>query len=132
MRTWVSPTALAAVALVVCATRAPAQEKVSLPSGVTEELIAQGAQVYKGPGICSSCHGPDGKGVPHLGSNLADAEWAHSDGSYEGILQSIRTGVGTDESTIGVAMPPKGGSRISDEQLSAVAAYVWSLRRPSQ
>jgi mono/diheme cytochrome c family protein len=120
------------VALTVCATRAPAQEKTALPSGVTEEMIAQGAEVYKGPGICSSCHGPDGQGVPNLGSNLADAEWTHSDGSFEGILKSIETGVGADKSTNGVAMPPKGGGPISDEQLSAVAAYVWSLSQPSK
>jgi hypothetical protein len=53
----------------------------------------------------------------------------HSDGSYEGISQSIEAGVSADKSTIGVAMPPKGGS---DEQLRAVAAYVWSLSQPSK
>ncbi len=108
---------------------ARAQAPDSLPPGVTAKMVTEGASLFTGPGICIACHGPDGKGIPNLGANLTDTEWLHSDGSYEGILKTIRDGVGPDESSTGTAMPPKGGSSLTDEQLKAVAAYVWSLRR---
>ncbi len=85
--------------------------------------------MFKGPGVCSACHGPDGAGVPNVGANLQDGEWVHSDGSFEGILSTIMQGVAADKSSTGGVMPPKGGGALSDEQLEAVAAYVWSLRQ---
>ncbi len=78
-----------------------------------------------------ACHGTDAKGIPNLGADLTDQEWIHSDGSFEGILKSIIDGVTSDKSTTSTVMPPKGGSRISPEQLKAVAAYVWSISRKS-
>jgi cytochrome c5 len=53
-----------------------------LPAGVTAAMVAEGKTVFEGAGICTSCHGPAGEGVPNLGANLADDEWVHSDGSY--------------------------------------------------
>lgn len=99
-----------------------------LPEGVTPEMIAQGKEIFTGPGICATCHGPDGKGVPNLGANLTDTQWVHSDGSYPAIVNTILSGVAAEKSTTGTPMPPKGGSMITDEQVKAVAAYVWSLR----
>lgn len=119
--------ALVAFGLVIAAPAVQAQEE--LPDGVTEELIAEGKSVFGGAGICMVCHGPEGKGVANLGADLADDEWLHSDGTYEGILATIETGVPADKSSNGSVMPPKGGGSISDEQLKAVAAYVWSLGR---
>lgn len=119
--------ALVAFGLMLTAPAVQAQEE--LPDGVTEELIAEGKSVFGGAGICMVCHGPEGKGVANLGADLADDEWLHSDGTYEGILATIETGVPADKSSNGSVMPPKGGGSISDEQLKAVAAYVWSLGR---
>jgi mono/diheme cytochrome c family protein len=101
--------------------------KQEMPEGVTKEMIAQGKTVYAGAGICSSCHGPAGKGVPSLGADLTDAEWVHSDGSYDGIVKTIMEGVTAQASTSGVPMPAKGGTGISDDDVKAVAAYVWTL-----
>jgi mono/diheme cytochrome c family protein len=98
-----------------------------LPAGVTPQMIAQGKEIFTGPGICATCHGPDGKGVPNLGANLTDSEWVHSDGSYEAIVNTILSGVPAEKSTTGTPMPPKGGSTITDAQVKAAAAYVWSL-----
>lgn len=98
-----------------------------LPDGVTMALVEEGKSIFTGRGICMTCHGPDGTGVPNLGGNLTDMNWIHSDGSYEGIVQTIMDGVSVDASTVGTPMPPKGGSGISDEQVKAVAAYVWTL-----
>ena len=98
-----------------------------LPDGVTMAMVEEGKSIFTGRGICMTCHGPDGTGVPNLGGNLTDMNWIHSDGSYEGIVQTIMDGVTVSASTVGTPMPPKGGSGISDEQVKAVAAYVWTL-----
>jgi mono/diheme cytochrome c family protein len=98
-----------------------------MPDGVTTAMIEEGEGIYNGAGICMSCHGPDGAGIPNLGADLTDDEWLHSDGTYEGILASIAEGVTAQESSSGVPMPAKGGTAITDEQVSAVSAYVWSL-----
>ena len=124
-----SAAGMALVAFGLMLTAAAVQAQEELPDGVTEELIAEGKSVFGGAGICMVCHGPEGKGVANLGADLADDEWLHSDGTYAGILATIETGVPADKSSNGSVMPPKGGGSISDEQLKAVAAYVWSLGR---
>jgi len=124
-----SAVGMALVAFGLMFTAAAAQAQEELPDGVTDEMIANGKPVFGGAGICMVCHGPEGKGVANLGADLADDEWLHSDGSYEGILATIEAGVTADKSSTGSVMPPKGGSSISDEQMKAVAAYVWSLSR---
>jgi len=85
--------------------------------------------VYEGAGICSSCHGPDGTGIPNLGANLTDGEWLHSDGSYEALVETVMNGVTAEESSSGVPMPARAGTNISDEQVRAAAAYVWTLSK---
>jgi mono/diheme cytochrome c family protein len=107
----------------------PAQKPDSLPPGVTPAMVEDGKKLYAGAGICSACHGPDGKGIAGLGANLADSEWVHSDGGFEAIVRQVTQGVTADKSTTGVAMPPKGGSQLTDAQVRAVAAYVWTLGR---
>lgn len=107
-----------------------AQSTDSLPTGVTPAMVGDGQKLYAGTGICGACHGPDGKGVQGLGANLTDTKWLHSDGSYEAIVRQILQGVTADKSTTGVAMPPKGGSQLTETQVRAVAAYVWTLGRP--
>lgn len=96
----------------------------NLPAGVTQKMIDDGAGIFKGAGLCFACHGQDAKGMPSLGANLTDSEWIHIDGSYEKIVETITKGT---TSAAGVPMPPKGGSAISDADVKAVAAYVWSL-----
>lgn len=98
-----------------------------LPEGVTQAMVDEGKAIYNGAGICMSCHGPNGEGIPNLGANLTDDEWLHIDGSYESIIQNILNGVTAQESSSGVPMPAKGGTAITDEQVRAVAAYVWTL-----
>ena len=101
--------------------------KAQLPDGVTQQMVDQGKAIFNGQGICMACHGTDAKGMPNLGANLTDEEWNQGDGSYESIVTLIQEGVASDKSVSGTMMPPKGGSQINDEQLRAVAAYVWSL-----
>ena len=53
-------------------------------------------------------------------------KWLWSDGSAAGLEQTIRTGV-MQPKQYRDPMPPMGGGQLSDEQLKAVAAYVWAL-----
>ena len=106
----------------------PAMPAGQLPAGVTQAMVDEGKTLFHGAGICYTCHGQNGVGVTGLGPNLSDATWLHSDGSYDAIVNQIMHGVTATESTTGVAMPAKGGSAISDDQVKAVAAYVYSLR----
>lgn len=105
---------------------APLQE---LPEGVTPQMVARGDSLFHGGGFCYTCHGGDGAGLPRLGSDLTDDEWRYTDGSYEGIVERVRQGVSSEASSSGLPMPPRGGARLSDAQVRAVAAYVWILSR---
>lgn len=97
-----------------------------LPKGVTPQMIEEGREIFIGQGLCSVCHGPEGRGGA-IGPDLSDEEWLHGDGSYEFIVRRVTEGV-PQPVNAAATMPPKGGSRITDEQVRAVAAYVWSLR----
>jgi mono/diheme cytochrome c family protein len=92
-------------------------------------MVTDGAALFKGAGLCSACHGADAKGLPSLGPDLTDAKWLHSKGTYDEIVKQVALGVAADKSTTGMIMPPKGGSAITDAQVKAVAAYVWSVSR---
>jgi mono/diheme cytochrome c family protein len=105
----------------------PASVAMELPDGVTAEMVDQGRQIFSGAGICFTCHGQAGEGMPNLGANLTDGEWIHSDGSYEGIVATITDGVTAQKSTSGSPMVARGGTNLNDEQVAAAAAYVWTL-----
>jgi mono/diheme cytochrome c family protein len=93
------------------------------PAGATAEMLASGQQTFGG--ICMTCHGADAKGT-QLAPNLTDSEWINVDGTYDAIINVVKTGVPTPKQAP-AAMPPMGGAQLSDEQVRAVAAYVWSL-----
>jgi mono/diheme cytochrome c family protein len=95
------------------------------PAGATPAVIAQGDSIFHSKGNCYACHGANGQGA--VGPNLTDAEWLHSDGSYDAIVKQVTNGVPQAESKSGIPMPPKGGATITDDEVKAVAAYVYSL-----
>ena len=95
------------------------------PAGVTPVAISQGDSIFHGKGNCYACHGSNAEGT--IGPNLTDAEWIHSDGSYDAIVKQVTTGVPKEASKSGIVMPPRGGSTITDDEVKAVAAYVYSL-----
>ncbi len=72
-------------------------------------MVTQGASVFKGPGMCTVCHGIDGKGG--IGPNLTDGTWLHSKGSYDEIVQQITTGVTAKQSKNGVPDAAEGRQR---------------------
>jgi hypothetical protein len=68
------------------------------------------------------------------GPTLADSAWLQIDGSYTEIVRIITEGVPMariKDSTHTLEMHPRGGLQnpLSDDQIRAVAAYVFSLRR---
>ena len=115
---------VAALAL-VGAGQAAAQEKAAAPAAVTPAAIAKGDTIYHKAGLCYACHGSNAEGA--VGPNLTDAEWLHGDGSYDMIVATVTSGVPADKAKKGIPMPPKGGSSLTEEEVKAVAAYVYSL-----
>jgi mono/diheme cytochrome c family protein len=92
------------------------------------QQIALGDSVFHGQaggGTCYVCHGQDAKGSA-VGPNLTDGEWLNTDGSLEGIVKTIKSGVPTPKKAP-APMPPMGGATLTDEQVQAVAAYEYSL-----
>jgi mono/diheme cytochrome c family protein len=99
---------------------------MELPEGVTQEMIAEGKAIFEGPGLCLTCHGVDATGTT-LAPNLTDDEWLNISGRvYEEIVQNIMTGV-PQPKQFPSPMPARGASSITDEQVRAVGAYVYSL-----
>lgn len=99
----------------------------NLPAGVTAAMIQEGNQIFRGPGNCFTCHGPDAKGTtlaPDL--TMTNHLWVSDYPSY---VKLITAGVPQPKQHP-APMPPKGGSSITDDQVKAVAAYAWALSHP--
>jgi mono/diheme cytochrome c family protein len=127
-------------AFVVIARPAGAQQPQNpLPAAVREwmetdqlnrwaRMIQIGDSLFN-KGTCMRCHGERGVGGERA-PNLTDAEWVQSDGSLEGIRETIFWGVrrkDMKDTSRPFEMNPGGGMDISWESIRAVAAYVWSL-----
>lgn len=111
---------------------APTPGPAADPSSITPAQLALGDSIFQGQaagGICWTCHGNDAAGRLTVAPNLADSTWLHSDGSYGGIIATISAGVPKPKES-SAPMPPAGGATFTQEQLRAVAAYVYSLSHP--
>jgi glucose/arabinose dehydrogenase/mono/diheme cytochrome c family protein len=107
---------------------AAATGSLPVPEGATREMIALGERIYRGQvggAACTGCHGESGQGTP-LGPDLLGKKWLWSDGSYAGIAKTITDGV-VQPKQYRSPMPPMGGSQLTPDQISALAAYVWGL-----
>lgn len=98
-------------------------EVAALPAGDA----AAGEQLYSQS--CSSCHGPDAKGIEGIGKDLTTGEFVpnHSD---EEFLEFVKLGrpTGDPDNTTGIDMPPKGGNpALSDEQILDIIAYIRTI-----
>jgi glucose/arabinose dehydrogenase/mono/diheme cytochrome c family protein len=107
---------------------AAANRNLRVPAGATPAMVALGDRIYHGQvggAACAGCHGANATGSS-LGPNLTGKRWLWSDGSYAGILNTIKKGVAHPREYRS-PMPPMGGAQLTPEQLSALAAYVWAL-----
>lgn len=110
---------------------AGAEAARALPPGVTAAMVALGERVYRGQvggAACTGCHGESGQGSP-LAPPLTGKKWLDSDGSYASIRKTIQAGV-MQPKQYRSPMPPMGGAQLTPRQVSAVAAYVWSISHP--
>ena len=96
----------------------------NLPPGVTPELAETGRALFL---PCAVCHGLDGRGN-QLGPSLRDTEWTHITGSIEEIERLVREGVPAPRD-YPVPMAPMGGGDFDEQELRAVAAYVFAISR---
>jgi mono/diheme cytochrome c family protein len=101
-----------------------------LPAGVTTAMIAEGDSLFHSAG-CVRCHGADAKGAQN-GPNLTGPTFLHVNGTYEDFVRLITSGVPADsikDSSHRFPMRPRGGGQhpLTDDQVKAVAAYVYSL-----
>lgn len=95
-----------------------------LPAGASIETAAQGRELYP---MCGVCHGMEGGGTD-LGPALADAERLHISGDIDEIANIIRTGV-PDPVEFGIPMPGYGREALEDDEVRALATYVYLLER---
>jgi len=96
-------------------------------------MVAEGETLFR-QGSCQTCHGPGGRNGP-FGPDLTDAVFLHNSGSFEEIVTIITTGVAADQlkspsSQRQFFMQPRGAMPITDAQVRAIAAYVWTLSHP--
>ena len=114
--------------LVACGNSAAANndDEAAAPA-ISGDPVA-GEQEYLN--TCSSCHGPDAKGLPSLGKDLTTSTF------FEGMdeemfMEFIKVGRSTSDpaNTTGVDMPPKGGNpALSDEDIVNIRAFIFSLK----
>jgi mono/diheme cytochrome c family protein len=98
-----------------------------VPPGATASMVALGDRIYHGESgaTCTGCHGANGSGSP-LGPDLSSGKWLWADGSLSSIAATITKGV-PDPKQYRSPMPAMGGAQLTQDQVNAVAAYVWTL-----
>jgi mono/diheme cytochrome c family protein len=106
------------------ATQQQVGANVTLPDGVTLEMVQAGKRVFETT-TCFTCHGMDGSGTA-LAPSLRDQEWLNSDGSYPQIVEVVRNGV-AQPVRYPAAMPPMGGGQLTEDQIRQVSAYVYAI-----
>jgi len=133
---WILLTTLALVLLAAC-TEEPSAPQPTQPPAATEvptEAPPPDVDLEAAAGIyvtnCSVCHGPEGLGVENLGKNLRTSAFLAGLSDTE-VFEFITVGREADHplNTTGVVMPPKGGNpALSDEDISAIVAFLRSIQ----
>jgi len=101
------------------------------PPEITDSAIAWGDALFHGSANCAVCHGTGGRGTDR-GPSLTGALWLHGPGTYESLVAQVKHGVPAARSATGEPMPMRGWSMMNDDDVRAVAAYVWSISHPPQ
>jgi len=96
------------------------------------ERTALGRKLFEGKGLCFSCHGKDGEGVIAPSTRLAGRALVHTKATVAEVAALIKVGVDSAHSTSGQVMPARGGSRLTDAEVDAVAWYVLELQKPAK
>lgn len=107
-----------------------AMAKAALPAAVTPANVAMGDSIFNN-GSCQRCHGMKGIGAANAPA-LDGTKWLQlKTGSFEEIAGIITTGVpaaAIKDPAHKNPMGPRGGRmNLTDPQIQAVAAYVYTL-----
>jgi mono/diheme cytochrome c family protein len=125
------PAAGAAPAAATSASNAKAAPASKLPAGVTTAMITLGDSIFNN-GNCQRCHGKAGIGAANAPA-FKGIKWQHGSGSYDDIVKTVISGVPADQikdPTHKFPMSAKGGrTPLTDDQIKAVAAYVYTISR---
>lgn len=106
-----------------------------LPAGVTLAMVSEGDSLFHARS-CVRCHGQKAVGGANA-PTLVKTAWDHGSGSYEDIAKTIITGVPKEQFKVPSRPNPmraRGGQQplLTDPQVNAIAAYVWSLNHPTR
>jgi len=103
----------------------------ALPAGVTTAMVTVGDSIFNN-GNCQRCHGKLGVGAANAPA-FTGIRWQHGSGSYDDIVKTIVSGIPADQikdPSHKFPMAGKGGrTPLTDDQIKAVAAYVFSISR---
>lgn len=82
-------------------------------------------------GTCSSCHGPDAKGLPNLGKDLTTSTFVKGLTDAEFVAFIMKGRPSSDPAnTAGVDMPPRGGNpALTDKDLADIVAFVRTINK---
>lgn len=122
--------AIAALSLGACFHTGPRRPALVTPANVT-----LGDSLFNNGG-CQRCHGKAGVGAANAPA-LNGKKWVQlQTGSYEEIVKIITEGVAQaaiKDPSHRFPMRPRGGPmNLTDPQIQAVAAYVWTLTHPTK
>ncbi len=121
----------AAVGLLAACHRGGPPPGPPLPKGGTSMMLALGDSLFNN-GACKNCHLAGAVGGPR-GPSLVAGPWLQSKGSLEEIVATVTNGVpkvAFKDKSRPFAMNPRGGPmKLTDDQVRAVATYVWSISR---
>ena len=103
------------------------QQKAKPRAAKNPELVTAGQQIYrggimsKGIAACTSCHGPNGAGVPAQYPRVAGQHAEYTTAQ----LNSFRSGERANDPN---KMMRTIASKLSDNEIKAVAEYISGLR----
>ena len=99
-----------------------------VPPGATNDQVALGKKIFHDEvagATCAGCQGAGGIGTP-VGADLTLGTWLWGDGSLQRITNITESGLPQPKQHAGT-MPSLGGIASSDNDVVAVAAYVWAI-----
>jgi len=105
--------------------------EVAAKLGTEPARLVVGEIVYRNH--CSLCHGKSADGVAHLGKPLRNSEFVQSRSDDELFAVIVQGRLpGDPENTTGTAMPARGNTGASDDDLRSVVAYLRMIQDPSE
>ena len=110
-------------------------ESTAIGSGMDIDASESGGDALKGRALfmqsCSSCHGQEAQGLPHMGLNLQQSRFIASTNDLKLIAFLKRGRQPTDSTnTTGVPMPARGGNvTLDDESLADIVAFLRQVQK---